>query len=147
MAVKPIPEGYHTITPYLSVQGADKLINFLKQVFAATEIECMANADGTIKHAEVRIGDSVVMISEFQGECKSMPAAFYMYVKDADAIYKRALQAGAVSLMEPVDTFYSNRELGVKDQFGNSWWIATQQEDVSPEEMQKRFEADMKGQI
>ncbi|MGH7452061.1 MAG: VOC family protein [bacterium] len=141
MAVKPIPEGYHTITPCLTVQGADKLIDFLKQVFAATEIERMTNADGTIKHAEVRIGDSVVMISEPRGEWKPMPGAFYLYVSDADAIYKRALQAGAVSLMEPVETFYGNRESGVKDQFGNSWWIAAHIEDVSTEEMQKRFEA------
>jgi len=144
MAVKPIPEGYHTITPYLTVQGADKLIDFLKQVFAAAEIERMTNADGTIKHAEVRIGDSVLMISESRGEWKPMPGAFYLYVSNADAIYKRALQAGAVSLMEPMDTFYGNRESGVKDQFANSWWIATHIEDVTPEEMQRRFEAGKK---
>ncbi|MGH7598006.1 MAG: VOC family protein [bacterium] len=146
MAVKPIPEGYHTITPCVAVQGADKLIDFLQQVFAATEIERMTNEDGTIKHAEVRIGDSVVMMSEPRGEWKPMPGAFYVYVSDADTIYKRALQAGAVSLMEPVDTFYGNRESGVKDRFGNSWWIATHKEDVSPEEMQKRFEAGKKQQ-
>ncbi len=146
MAVKPIPERYHTITPCLTVQGADKLIDFLQQVFAAAEIERMANADGTIKHAEVRIGDSVVMLSESKGEWKPMPGAFYLYVSDADAIYKRALQAGAVSLMGPVDTFYGNRESGVKDQFGNSWWIATHVEDVTLEEMQKRFEASKKKQ-
>jgi uncharacterized glyoxalase superfamily protein PhnB len=75
-----------------------------------------------------------------------MPGAFYMYAGDADAIYKRTLQAGAVSLMEPVDTFYGNRESGVKDQFGNCWWIAAHQEEVSPEEMQKRFEAGKKRQ-
>jgi PhnB protein len=70
-----------------------------------------------------------------------MPGAFYVYVSDVAAVYKRALPAGAVSLMEPVDTFYGNRESGVKDQFGNSWWIATHVEDVTPEEIQKRFEA------
>jgi len=144
MAVKPIPEGYHTVTPYLCVQGADKLIDFLKQVFAATEIESMTNADGTIKHAEVRIGDSVVMMSESRGEWKPMPGAFYLYVSDADAVYKRALTAGATSLMEPTNTFYGNRESGVKDQFGNSWWIATHIEDVSLEEMQRRAAAQMK---
>jgi uncharacterized glyoxalase superfamily protein PhnB len=142
--IKPIPEGYHTITPYLGVQGADELIDFMKQVFEATEIERLTNTDGTIKHAEVRIGDSVVMISEARGEWKPMPGAFYLYVSDADAIYRRALQGGAASLMEPVDTFYGNRESGVKDQFGNYWWIATHKEDVSPEEMQKRFEAGKK---
>jgi PhnB protein len=141
MAVKPIPEGYHTITPFLTVQGADKLIDFLQQVFAAKEIERMTNADGTIKHAEMRIGDSVVMISESSGEWRPMPGAFYLYVNDTDATYKRALQAGATSLKEPANTFYGNRESGVKDQFGNYWWIATHVEDVTPEEMQKRFEA------
>ncbi len=70
-----------------------------------------------------------------------MPGAFYLYINDVDAIYQRALQAGAVSLMEPMDTFYGNRESGVKDQFGNHWWIATHIEDVAPEEMQRRFEA------
>jgi len=144
MAVKPIPEGYHTITPYVAVQGADKLIDFLKQIFAATEIERMMQADGTVKHAEVRIGDSVMMISEARGECKPMPAAFYLYMSDVDAVYQRALAAGATSLMEPTNTFYGNRESGVTDQFGNYWWIATHIEEVSPEEMQKRFEASKK---
>jgi PhnB protein len=144
MATKPIPEGYHTITPFLTVQGAAKLIDFLKQVFAATEIECMANADGTIKHAEMRIGDSVVMISESQGEWKPMPGAFYVYVADVDAVYNRALTAGATSLMAPTNTLYGNRESGVKDQFGNYWWIATHIEDVTAEEMQRRFEAGSK---
>jgi PhnB protein len=146
MAVKPIPEGYHTITPFLTVQGADQLINFLQQVFAATEIERMTNADGTIKHAEVRIGDSVMMISEARGEWKPMPAAFYLYVSDVDAVYGRALAAGAASLMAPTNTFYGNRESGVKDQFGNYWWIATHFEDVAPEEIQKRAEAQKKQQ-
>lgn len=144
MAVKPIPEGYHTITPYLTVQGADELIDFMKQVFAATEIERMANPDGTVKHAEVRIGDSVVMISESRGEWKPMPAALYLYISDVDAVYRRALAAGATSLMEPTNTFYGNRESGVKDQFGNYWWIATHIEEVSPEEMAKRAEAQVK---
>ena len=141
MAVKPIPEGYHTITPFLTVQGADKLIDFMKQVFAATEIERIMQADGTVKHAEVRIGDSVMMISEARGEWKPMPAALYLYISDVDAVYRRALEAGATSLMEPMDTFYGNRESGVKDQFGNYWWIATHFEEVSPEEIQRRAEA------
>jgi len=141
MAVKPIPEGYHTITPCVTVQGADKLIDFMKQVFAATEIERMTNPDGTIKHAEVRIGDSVMMMSESRGEWKTMPAALYLYVSDVDAVYRHALEAGATSLMEPTNTFYGNRESGVKDQFGNYWWIATHIEDVSLEEIQQRAEA------
>jgi len=138
MPIKAIPEGYHTITPFVTVQDADKLIDFLKQVFAATEIERMTNTDGTIKHAEVRIGDSVLMISEARGEWKPMPAAFYLYISDVDAVYQRALAAGATSLMEPTNTFYGNRESGVTDQFGNYWWIATHIEEVSPEEIQRR---------
>jgi len=138
---KPIPDGYHTITPYLCIQSAAKLIDFLKQVFDATVIERMENADGTVKHAELRIGDSMMMIAETSEKSKPMPGAFYLYLTDADAIYKRALEAGATSLMEPQDTFYGNRESGVKDQFGNSWWIATHKENVSAEDMQKRFEA------
>lgn len=144
MAVKPIPEGYHTITPYLTVEGADKLIEFAKQVFAATEIERMMNPDGTIKHAEVRIGDSVVMLSDARDEYKPRPAALYVYVSEVDAVYQRALAAGATSLMEPTTTFYGNRESGVKDQFGNSWWIATHVEDVSVEEIQRRAAAQTK---
>jgi len=146
MTVKPIPEGYHTITPFLTVQGADKLIDFMKQVFAATEIERMTNPDGTVKHAEVRIGDSVVMISEARSEWKPMPAALYLYVSEVDAVYRRALEAGATSLMEPVNTFYGNRESGVKDRFGNYWWITTHFEEVSFEEIQKRAAAQTKPQ-
>jgi uncharacterized glyoxalase superfamily protein PhnB len=144
MAVKPIPEGYHTVTPYLSVQGADKLIEFLQQAFATTEVERVMRPDGTIGHAEVRIGDSIVMLGEATAEWKPMPCAIYLYVEDADATYQRALQAGATSIMEPADQFYGDRSAGVQDPSGNYWWIATHQEDVSPEELQKRAAAAMK---
>lgn len=138
-----IPAGYHTITPCVTIQGADHLIDFLKQVFAATEIERITSPDGTIQHAEMRIGDSVLMMSEPRGEWKPMPGSFYVYVSDADAIYQRALAAGATSLMEPTNTFYGNRESGVKDRFGNNWWIATYREEVSPEEIQRRATSQM----
>jgi uncharacterized glyoxalase superfamily protein PhnB len=144
MAVKPIPDGYHSVTPYLVVQGADKLIDFLKQAFAAQESERLTRPDGTIGHAEVRIGDSIVMMSEASGEWKPMPSAMYLYVNDTDATYKRALQAGAVSTMEPTDQFYGDRSAGVKDLTGNQWWIATHQEDLSPEELARRAKAVMK---
>ena len=146
MAVKPIPEGYHTVTPYLTVQGAAKLIEFLKQAFEAREIERMTQPDGTIRHAEVRIGDSVVMMSEAGGEREPMPSGIYLYVNDTDAVYKRALQVGATSLMEPADQFYGDRSAGVKDSSGNHWWIATHKEDVSAQELQRRAEAAMKQQ-
>jgi PhnB protein len=144
MAVKPIPDGYHTVTPYLTVQGVPKLIDFLKQAFEAREIECMAQPDGTVRHAEVRIGDSVVMMGEARGEQAPMPSAMYLYVNDTDAVYKRALRAGATSLREPADQFYGDRSAGVKDPSGNYWWIATHQEDVPPEELKKRAEAAMR---
>jgi len=144
MSVKAIPDGYHSITPYLVVQGASKLIDFLKQAFAAKEIERLARPDGTIGHAEVRIGDSVVMMSEAGGEWQPMPGAMYLYVNDIDTTYKRALQAGATSTMEPMDQFYGDRSAGVKDPSGNQWWIATHKEDLSPEELAKRAKAAMK---
>ncbi len=139
MAVKPIPDGYHTVTPYLVVQGAATLIEFLKQAFEATEIRRTLHPEGSIMNAEVRIGDSVVMVSEARGEFKPMPSSIYLYVENTDLTYKRALQVGGTSMMEPEDEFYGDRNAGVKDPTGNHWWIATHQEDVSPEEMEKRM--------
>lgn len=146
MAIKAIPEGYHTVTPYLTVQGAATLIDFLKQAFDATEIHRTTRPDGAIGHAEVRIGDSVVMMAESRGEWKPMPGAIYLYVNNTDATYKRALQAGATSLMEPADQFYGDRSAGVKDPVGNHWWIATHKEDIAPEELARRAEDFMKQQ-
>src|SRR5688500_18311957 len=113
MAVKPIPDGYHSVTPYLGVQGATKLFDFLKRAFDAQEIHNLRQPDGTIMHAEVKIGDSVVMMGEAMGECTPMPGTLYLYVNDADAVYQRALQAGATSTMEPADQFYGDRSAGV----------------------------------
>jgi PhnB protein len=146
MSVKPIPEGYHAITPYLVVEGAAKLIDFLKQAFDAQETFRMPMPDGSIMHAEIKIGDSMVMMGEASEKWKPMPCAIYLYVNDADAVYKRALKAGATSTMEPADQFYGDRHGGVKDPAGNTWWIATHKEDVSPEELKKRAEAFMKQQ-
>lgn len=143
MAVKPIPDGYHSVTPYLIVQGASGLIDFVKQVFNGEAFVRMERADGTILHAEVRIGDSVVMLSDAGGESTPMPGMLHLYVNDADATYRRALAAGATSLQEPANQFYGDRSAGVKDQFGNQWWIATHIEDVSAEEMARRSEAYM----
>jgi PhnB protein len=144
MAVTPIPEGYHTVTPYLVVQGVAKLIDFLKRAFDAQELMRMPRPDGTILHAEVKIGDSIVMMGEATGEHKPMPGSIYLYVADTDATYKRALQAGASSTMEPADQFYGDRNAGVVDPVGNHWWIATHIEDVPPEELARRAEAFMK---
>jgi PhnB protein len=130
MTIKPIPEGYHTVTPYLVVKGAAQLIDFLKQAFDAEEIQRMALPNGTISHAEVRIGDSVVMLGEAQGEYPSMPAMLHLYVEDVDTVYQRVLGAGATSLREPVNEFYGDRIGGVRDSFGNQWWIATHMESL-----------------
>ncbi len=146
MAVKPIPDGYHTVTPYLIVEGASSLIEFLKEAFDAQETECVVQPDGTIMHAEVTIGDSVVMLSDAMGERKPMPTSIYLYVNDADATYQRALQAGGTSMMEPANLFYGDRHGSVKDPAGNYWSIATHIEDVPREELAKRAEAFMKQQ-
>ena len=144
MAVKPIPLGYHTVTPYLSVQGADKLLEFVKQAFDAKEVERMTMPDGKIAHAEVKIGDSMVMLGEASAEWKPVQCMLYLYVEDADATYKSALRAGATSLREPTNMFYGDRSGGVVDFAGNQWWISTHIEDVPPEELKKRAAAGMK---
>ena len=144
MAVKAIPDGYHTLTPFIVVEGAAGLIDFLKQAFGAQELHRMAGPDGKVMHAEVKIGDSIVMLGEPHGKSELKSANVYMYVNDTDATYKCAMEAGATSVMEPVDQFYGDRSAGVKDSYGNTWWIATHQEDVSPEEIQKRAQAQMK---
>ena len=146
MSVKPIPDGYHSVIPYLVVQGAAALIDFLRHAFDATEKERHAWPDGSIMHAEVKIGDSVIMLGEARGEWKPMPASIYLYVNDADATFKKAIKAGATSIMEPADQFYGDRHGGVKDQCGNFWWIATHIEDVPPEELQRRMEEYIKKQ-
>jgi uncharacterized glyoxalase superfamily protein PhnB len=142
--VKPIPDGYHTITPYLAVHGASKLLDFLKRTFDSQEIERLERPDGSVGHAEVRIGDSMLMIGEPGDPAQAMPAMLYVYVADVDATYQRALAAGAVSLQAPSDQFYGDRNAGVKDPFGNRWWVATHKEDVSPDEMKRRAAAQMK---
>lgn len=142
--VKYIAEGYHTITPYLIVEGVPKLIEFMKTVFGAEEMERFEDKDGNVMHAEVRIGDSIIMMGGATKEWKAIPAALYIYVKDTDAAYQRALQAGATSIMEPSDQFYGDRNAGVKDHSGNSWFISTHIEDVTVEEMKKRAAARQK---
>ena len=146
MSVKPIPDGYHTVTPYLRVAGVAALIDFLTQAFDAKQIERMARPDGTVMHAEVKIGDSVVMMGEPTGDMAPLPAMIYLYLADTDAAYKRAMEAGGTSLMEPTNQFYGDRNAGVKDPCGNLWWIATRVEDVPPEELTRRSEAFLKNQ-
>jgi len=139
--VKPIPEGYHSLTPIVSVDGASSLIDFLRQVFDAEEEERFTGSDGRISHAEVRIGDSIIMINDATSEFPAVPAMINVYTEDVDAAYKRALGEGATPLREPSNQFYGDRTGGVKDQYGNQWWIATHVEDVPQEELEKRMKA------
>src|SRR5216683_592284 len=138
VAVKPIPDGYSSVTPFLSVKGAAKLIDFLKQAFGAEEVMRMPGPGDVVMHAEVNVGNSRLMLSEAMQTPPSQ-SSFYLYVNDADAMYKRALTAGATSVMEPTDQFWGDRMATVRDPFGNSWSVATHKEEVSPEEMAKRM--------
>ena len=144
---KPVPEGYHTITPYLVVDGADKVIRFVKEAFGAQLVfEPTMRPDGKIMHAEFRIGDSVVMISDASERAQATSDMLYLYVPNVDAVYQKALKAGATSLMEPADQFYGDRSGGVRDPAGNRWHIGTHIEDVSPAELKKRAAEFMKQQ-
>jgi PhnB protein len=138
MAVKPVPEGLHTVTPYLRVEGAAKLIEFLKQTFGAGEEYRAYRPDGGIMHAQVRIGNSSVMLADATSESPPQQVTLYVFLEDTDATYRRALDAGGVSLREPADQFYGDRNAGVRDPWGNEWWIATHIEDVSPGELERR---------
>ena len=135
--VEPVPDGYHTVTPYLAVRRAGELLAFLKRAFDAETVECI-EMGGAVHHAEVRIGDSMVMMGECPEDADPQPTSLYLYVDDADAWFQRAVEAGAEVIMEPADQFYGDRHGAVKDPCGNSWYIATHIEDVSPEEIARR---------
>ena len=141
MAVKPIPDGYHTITPVVIVEGANRVLQFLKNVFGATEIMVHRHPDGTIQHSEVQAGDSRLMLSDANEQFKAMPAAFSLYLPDVDAAYRRGIEAGGVSLREPANQFYGDRTGGVADPAGNQWWISTHVEDVDEAELERRMKA------
>jgi len=135
------PEGYQSVIPYLHVNGAARMITFMKEVFDAKEIAVYPRPDGTIGHAALRIGDSVVELADGGQDWPAMPCALQVYVPDTDAVYHRALKAGASSLQEPADQFYGDRVASIKDICGNNWYIATQIEVVSKAEIDKRLAA------
>ena len=139
MAVQAIPEGYDSVIPYLLVEDAEQQIEFLKRMFGAGELSRHTGPDGTISHAEVKIRDSVLMISQAREEWPPMAAMHYIYVDDVDAVYKAGLAAGGTSVREPRDEFYGDRTCGVTDPLGNQWWVATHVEDISEDEMQRRM--------
>ncbi len=126
-----VPEGLHSVTPFLHPHGASQLIEFLKQAFGAEELARHASPDGVIQHAMVRFGDSIIEMGEAHDQWQPMPAVLHLYVEDIDALYQRAMAAGATSLGEPEDKPYGDRSAGVRDPFGNIWYIATHIRDVA----------------
>ena len=145
--VKYIPEGYHTATPYLIAKDAAGAIEFYKKAFGATVFECIADESGAIRHGEFKIGDSPFMITDENPDYPAWlsplsrggsPVHIYLYVEDVDAVFKRAIAAGAKELLPVQDQFYGDRSGGVTDPFGHIWYIATRIENVSPEEIQRR---------
>ena len=139
--VKAIPKGYRTVTPYLRVQGAARLMEFLTKAFNAKEVYKHEGPGGTIGHAEMKVGNSMVMLGEATEQQQPLQMSLYLYVRNCDRFYKKALKAGATSLREPADQFYGDRSGGVRDIWGNEWWLGTHIEDVSPEEIQRRLAA------
>lgn len=153
-SLNPIPDGYHTVTPYLIVKGAASALEFYKKAFGATELMRMPGPNGCIMHAEIQIGDSRIMLADEFPDMKVVspltlggtPVGICLYVKDVDALAKQAIAAGAKVERPVADQFYGDRSGTVVDPFGHKWTIATHKEDVTPEEMHKRSEAFMKKQ-
>jgi PhnB protein len=141
MAVKPIPDGYHALTPGCAVEGAAKAIDFYKKVFDASERFRMAGPNNSVAHAEIKIGDSIFMIGDSGPQMPKYAMHVMLYTTDADATFKRAVDAGSTVNQPMQDMFWGDRAGRVTDPFGNNWFIATHKEDVSPEEMEKRMKA------
>jgi PhnB protein len=140
--VQPVPKGYHSVTPFLSIKGADQALEFYKRAFGAVEKFRSPGPDGKIMHAEVTIGDSTIMLSEALREPPSV-SSMYVYVPDADKAFARAVKAGAKVKVPLADMFWGDRYGSVSDPYGNTWAIATHVEDVPPKEMPKRAQAAM----
>jgi PhnB protein len=149
MAVKPIPEGYHSVTPYLIVRGGAEAIEFYQKAFGAVELFRMPTPDGKIGHAEIKVGDSPIMLADefpdmgYQGpeSLGGSPVSLMIYVDDVDTVFNRAVDAGATVKEALADKFYGDRMGTVVDPFGHRWHLATHKEDVSPEEMERRAKA------
>ena len=154
MATKAIPDGYHSVTPYLIIKGADRAIDFYKKVFGAAQRMRMDGPNGTVGHAEIEIDGSAIMLAdEFPDMGYRSPqsiggtaVSLHLYVKDVDDCFNRAVAAGAKALRSVQDQFYGDRSGTVEDPFGHVWTISTHKEDLSPEELQNRLEAFMKRQ-
>ena len=145
MSVKPIPEGYHSITPYLGIDKAAEAIEFYKKAFGATVVMRLDMPDGKVGHAELRIGDSPIMLAS---PCAEMPlgtpgehpasVGLHLYVADVDAQYKQAIAAGGTAISEPKDQFYGDRSGTVKDPFGHVWFLATHKEELTEDQIRQR---------
>ena len=152
MAIKAIPEGYRTATPYLIVRGAADAIEFYKRAFGATEMLRMADPQGRVGHAEIRIGDSVIMLADehpamgYRGprSLGGSSVSILLYLDDVDAVFDRAVKAGAKALRPVANQFYGDRSGTLEDPFGHVWTIATHVEDVAPEELKRRADAALK---
>lgn len=148
---KPIPEGFHSVTPYLCVSDAAGALEFYKKAFGATELMRMPDPGGRIGHAEIKIGDSIIMLADEFPEMGfrspqtlgGSPFAIYLYVEDVDAVVGQAVAAGAKLVKEVKDQFYGDRNGGLEDPFGHIWYVSTHKEDVSPEEMKRRVGEEM----
>jgi PhnB protein len=147
--VKPVPEGYHTVTPYVILSGAGEAIAFYKKALGAEEIMRLADPDGTVHHAEIRIGDSRVMLADEHPEIQALspktvggsPVSIHLYVEDVDAAVERAVAVGAKLVRPVADQFYGDRTGGIEDPFGYRWFIATHKEDLTIEEIRRRAAA------
>jgi PhnB protein len=148
MPVNPIPDGYHSVTPYLVIDGAAKAIEFYKNAFGAVELFRMDKPCGGIAHAEIKIGDSPVMLADEFPEygirgpkaLSGTPVSLMIYVEDCDAVFRKAVTAGASVKQEPADQFWGDRMGKIEDPFGHIWSIATHTEDLSPDEITRRAE-------
>ena len=138
MATKPIPDGFHTVTPYLSVPDGASMLDFVKRALGAVEQQVMRGPGGQVFHADVIVGDSRVMLGQARQPSEAMRAMLYLYVEDADALYRKAVAAGGKSISEPRNEFYGDRVAAVEDCCGNQWFFATHVEDVSEEELARR---------
>jgi PhnB protein len=151
MAVQPIPEGYNTVSPYLAVDDAEKAIEYYKKAFGAEETVRMNGPDGKIGHAELKIGDSHLMLSDPFPQSSTKPptelggtsVSIFMYVEDVDAVVQKAVDQGATVTMEVEDQFWGDRFGSITDPFGHNWSIATHIEDLTPEEIEERGKAAM----
>jgi len=136
----PIPKGYHSLTPYIFAENAQKLADFLKEAFGAVQRTRIVLPNGRLMHTELKIGDSFLMMGEPTDKLGPMQCSIYLYVEDCDKVYQRAIKSGGASIMKPMDMDTGERYGGIKDPAGNIWWVATHVKDVSSDEAQRGAE-------